>query len=164
MVADFCTWDGSVSESVNPYRPGINDVGGAAFVDDSVYVPDPTTMLSASVENQNERQLVALAKVVPSAIIFVKVSGGVPSVFAVRAASSILSIGDISVTDNGAGDTTLQCPATKLIQPFGCLVTPNQTGDFRAVGYVTGTGDGIRIEIRNSTGTLTDCNFVAYWL
>ena len=161
---DFCTWDGSVSEATNPYRPGLNDVGGAAFVDDSQYLPDPTTQLSAIVENQNEMQIVALGKIAASALIYVKISGGTPSIFSLRAASSILLTTDFTITDHGNGDTELTCPATKLIQPFGVIATPQLTGDFRISAYVNGTSNGIRVETRNSAGTLTDCDWVAYWL
>jgi len=164
MTPTYCTYDGSISDGINPYRPGIDSVGGAAFVDDQLYPPDPTTQLSASVENQNEMLLVALAKVTPAALIYVKVVSGTPSVFAVRTASSLLSTSDFSVTDLGVGFTELICPATKIIQPFACFAAPQATGDFRASGYVNGTSTGIRIEIRNAGGTLTDCNFVAIWM
>lgn len=163
-VPDFLTWSGSVSESVNPYRPGIPDVGGASFIDDSQFPPDPTTQLTAMAENQNELQIVALSRVVPAAVFYVKVPGGTPSIFAMRSASGILAPSDITVTDLGVGLYDLSCSATKLIQPFGAIATPQLTGDFRCVAYVNGTSNGIRIEMCNSAGTLTDCDFVLLWL
>lgn len=162
-VPSYLTYDGNLSASINPFRPGIDSVGGASFLDDSQYPPDPTTMMTAAVENQNEMLIVAMAKVTPCAVIIVQVSGGIPSISSVRAAGSLLSSSDFTVTDLGTGFTELICPATKIIQPLGCIAVPQATGDFRSSAYVNGTSNGIRIEIRNSSGTLTDCNFMALW-
>lgn len=160
----YLIYDGSVAASVNPARPGIDTVGGASFVDDANYPPDPTTQLTALVENQNEMILVALSRVTPAAIIYVKFSAGAPSIFGFRSASSILLTADFTLTDLGNGFTDISCSATKLIQPFAAFATPQQTGDFRAVAYVNGTSNGIRVETRNSAGTLTDCDYIAAWM
>lgn len=159
----YLTYDGSISASVNPFRPGLDSVGGASFVDDSQYPPDPTTQLTAAAENQNEMLIVALSKVTPCAIISVTFSSGTPSIASLRAAGSVLAAGDFTVTDLGNGFTELICPATKIIQPLGCVAVPQSAGDFRASGYVNSTSNGIRIETRNSSGTQTDCNFLAVW-
>lgn len=164
MIPTYCSYDGSIAASVNPYRPGIDTVGGAAFQDDSQYPPDPNTQLTALAENQNEMLMVALSKVTAAAVVYVKFAAGTPSIFGLRAASSILLPADITVTDLGTGFTDLSCSATKLIQPFACVPVPQATGDFRASGYVNSTSNGIRIETRNSAGTLTDCDFVAFWI
>lgn len=163
MTPTYCSYDGSVDDSVNPFRPGIDTVGGAAFEDDSVYPPDPTQQLTALVENQNEMLLVALAKVTPVAVIAVQ-NAGTPSISGIRAASSIVEISDFTVVDVATGKTEIKCPATKMIQPFACFAASQATGDFRVSAYVNGTSDGIIVETRNSAGTLTDCNFVAIWM
>lgn len=160
----YLTYDGSIYASVNPFRPGIDSVGGASFVDDSQYPPDPTTMLTAAAENQNEMLIVALSKVTPCAVLIVKFTSGTPSIFSLRAAGSVIAISDFAVTDLGTGFTEIICPATKIIQPLGCIAVPQATGDFRASAYVNGTSNGIRIETRNSAGTLADCNFMALWV
>ncbi len=164
MTPTYCSYDGSIADAVNPYRPGIDTVGGAAFVDDSQYPPDPNTQLTALVENQNEMLIVALGKVTPAALLTVSVSGGLASIVSVRAASSILIAGDFTVTYVGTGITEITCPATKLIQPFACFAATQVAGDFRASGRVNGTSDGIRVETRNSAGALVDCNFAAIWM
>lgn len=164
MIPTYCSYDGSIADSVNPYRPGLDTVGGAAFQDDAIYPPDPTIQLTARAENQNEMLIVALSKVTPAAILYVKLISGTPSIFGLRCASSILSSSDFTVTDTADGKTTITCPATKIIQPFACFAVPQATGDFRASGYVNGTSDGIVVETRNSAGTLTDCDFVAIWM
>jgi hypothetical protein len=164
MTPTYCSYDGNITDGVNPYRPGIDTVGGASFVDDSQYPPDPTEQLTALVENQNEMLLVALSKVTPAAIIYVKVTAGTPSIFGLRSASSILTTSHFTVTDLAIGKTELTCPATRLIQPFACFAAPQATGDLRASGYVNGSSTGIVIETRNSAGTLTDCDFVAIWM
>ena len=164
MTPTYCSYDGSTVEGVNPYRPGIDTVGGAAFQDDSQFPPDPTEQLTALVENQNEMLIVALAKVTPAAVIYVKVVSGTPSIYGIRAASSILTSADFTVTDVAPGKTEISCPATKLIQPFACFAVPQATGDFRASGYLNGTSTGIIVETRNSGGSLADCDFVAIWM
>jgi hypothetical protein len=164
MIPTYCSYDGSVSAGVNPYRPGIDTVGGAAFQDDDRFPPDPNTQLTAAAENQNEMLLVALSKVTPAALIYVKYSSGVPSIFGLRCASSILLTTDFTIIDTGTGIAEITCPATKLIQPFACLAVPQATGDFRASAYVNSTSDGVKVEIRNSAGALTDCNFLAIWM
>jgi len=163
MTPTYCSYDGSITDGVNPFRPGIDTVGGASFVDDAVYPPDPTTQLTARVENQNEMLLVALAKVTPVAIFSVQ-NAGTPSISGLRVASSILSSADFTVVDLAVGKTEIKCPATKMIQPLAGLAFTQLTGDFRASAYVNGTSDGIIVETRNSGGALTDCNFVAIWL
>jgi len=164
MIPTYCSYDGSIADGVNPYRPGIDTVGGAAFVDDSEFPPDPTQQLTALAENQNEMLMVALSKVTPAALIYVKFTGGTPSIFGLRAASSILLPEHFTIIDRGTGDTEITCPATRLIQPLACIAVPQATGDFRASGYVNGTSTGIRIETRNGSGSLTDCNFLALWI
>jgi len=163
MTPTYCSYDGSVAEGVNPFRPGIDTVGGASFEDDAQYPPDPTQQLTALVENQNEMLIVALSKVTPAAVIYVH-NSGTPSIFGLRCASSILLPSDFTVIDHGAGDVELKCSATLLIQPFACIAVPQSSGDYRASGYVNTTADGVRVEIRNSAGALTARDFVVFWM
>lgn len=162
-IPTFLTYNGDASSATNPARPSVGDLGGAAFVDDSSYVPDPNTQLTASAENQNEMAVAALAQVTPVALFYVKMISGVPSIYGMRAASTILSTSDITVNDLGTGFTELTCPATKLIQPFFAMVTVQSTGAFQATAYVNSAANGIRIETRDSSGALTDVNFAVSW-
>lgn len=159
----FLTWTGSVSASVNPYRPSVNDLGGASFADDADFPPDPNTQLTAAVENQNEMQVAALGRVAPAAIFYVK-NSGTPSIYGMRAASDSLQISDITVSDLGVGFTEITCPATKLIQPFMATATAQVSGDYRVSAYVNAGGTGIRVEtFSGASGTHADVDFSLIW-
>lgn len=132
-------------------------------------------MFTAADFNEQCFLLVALAKVTPAAILFVT-NAGTASITGLRAAGSIITAlpvtvvgsgstcGDFTVTRHAAGDIEIQCPATKIIQPFGALGFSQAVGDSRVSARLNGTSDGIRIETRNSSGTLTDMNFLAFWV
>lgn len=157
------TYDGDVPNGVNPYRPSLNDVGGGAKQDDSQYLPDPVTMFTAADFNEIGKLCVAFGKVTSAAILFVANSGA-PAITGLRAAGSVIVAGDFTVIDHGAGDTEITCPATKIMQPFAALGFSQAAGDFRISARVNGTNTGIRIETRNSAGSLADVDFVAFWV
>lgn len=160
---NFNTYDADPANGINPYRPSLNDVGGGQKQDDSQYLPDPVTMFTAADFNEIGQLCVAFGKVTPGALLFV-VNAGTPAITGLRAAGSLIVAGDFTVIDHGAGDTEITCPATKIMQPFAALGFSQAAGDFRVSARVNGTNDGIRIETRNSAGTLTDMNFVAFWV
>jgi hypothetical protein len=170
----FLVYDADPANGINPYRPSLNDVGGGQKLDDSFYPPDPVTMPTAADFNEMGGLLVALGKVTPAAIILIA-NAGTASITALRAAGSVITAlpvtivgtgstcGDFTVTRHAAGDVEIQCPATKLMQPFGALGFSQAAGDSRVSARLNGTGDGIRIETRNSSGALTDMPFLAFW-
>jgi hypothetical protein len=159
----FLTYDGDVANGVLPYRPGIDDVGGGQKLDDSEFPPDPQTMPTAADFNEMGMLLVALGKVTGAALILVANSGA-PVITGLRAAGSAIVAGDFTVTRHAAGDIEIQCPGTKIVQPFAGLAFTQKAGDYRATGRVNATSDGIRIETRDSTGTLVDADFLALWV
>lgn len=132
-------------------------------------------MFTAADFNEMGMLLVALGKVTVAAIIAIA-NAGTATITGLRAAGSIISAspvvvvgtgstcGDFTVTRHAAGDIEIQCPATRLMQPFAALGFSQAAGDFRVSARINGTNDGIRIETRNSSGTLTDMNFVAFWV
>lgn len=160
----WLTYDGDVANGVNPRRPGIGDVGGAAKLDDQQYPPDPETMPTAADENQQERVLVGLARLAALATLYVKYSAGVPSVYAVIAPGTLLQASDFTVVDTATGTVTITCPATKIPPPtfFRGPWHQNSTGGSGSA-TITGAGDGFVIYLRNSTGALTDLDFVFDW-
>jgi hypothetical protein len=161
--AYYCL-DGDVANGINPFRPGTDTIGGVAKEDDAQYLPDPDTMFTAADFNQRGHLAVGLAKVAPLARVYVKFSGGTPSVYAVLGMGSLLATGDFVLTDNGTGDTTVTCAVTHIPGPLFCGgVHPQTTSDIRGVGAVTGSGDGIRCVTRNSAGAATDTDFVVDW-
>jgi len=163
MTPDFLVYNGDPDNGINPYRPGIDDVGGDQKQDDADFPPDPVTMFTAADFNEHSQLLVALCKVTPATLLKVS-NSGTPAITGVRAANSLLLSTDFDVTDHGAGDTEISCPASKLMQPFAALVFSQAAEDFRTSARINATNNGIRIETRNSSGTLVDVDFVALWL
>lgn len=150
-IPTTCTW-----EIVGaPRRPSLDDVGGGVFVDDQTYAPDPTTMPSAAMENQNERQVAALAKVVDACVISISFSGGTPSISQFSACSALVITGTFTVTDMGTGDTKVEWPAntfpTAVAKPKGGI-TGATIGQI-AVEAIT---NGIRIRTANAAGAAAD--------
>jgi len=161
---EFLTYVGDPDNGINPYRPGVNDVGGAEKENDQQDLPDPRTMLDARDWNELSKLTVAHGQVVAFARIYVKFSGGTPSIFAFLSVNTELLIGDFTVTDNGAGDTTIACPATKLPQPtFTGGPYIQQDGDFRGIAFVA-SATSIRVKTRNAGGSLADADFVVDWI
>ena len=88
------------------HRPGIDDLGGGAHK--NLTKPrDPRTVPDADTFNQTVRQIVAMASLAPSVRIQVEFTAGTPAITQLAALNSGLLIGDFTVTDNGAGDTSL---------------------------------------------------------
>lgn len=162
---EYFTLDGDVANGVNPYRPSLTSFGGATKIDDQTYPPDPETMLTAAQENQKENALAGLSRIAPLARLYVKFSGGTPSLYAVLAFGSELQISDFTVTDSGTGTTSITCSATKIPGPaFPSGLTLLSSSDVRGSAVVNGGGDGIIVYTRNSAGTLADIDFVVDWV
>jgi len=160
---DFLTYDGDVANGINPYRPGIDDVGGGQKLNDQNEPPDPITMLDARDFNEMSFLLVAHGKVTPAAIVLVT-NAGTPAIAGVRAAGSQIVSADFTVIHHATGDVEITCPQTKIIPPWAAFGFSQAIGDWRVSGRINATNDGIRLETRNSAGTLADVNFVAFWL
>lgn len=152
--------DGDVAVSGDlPRRPGINDLGGAAFVDDQPYSPDPTEFPSALDENQQERVLVGVCRVTPVAIVNVQFTGSTPVIASATVAAEVLNSATFTPTDNGLGDTTITWPAN--VFPASTTtpkITYDSDGAWLPATYVLVT-NGVRVKTRNSSGTFTDANF-----
>lgn len=96
---------------IPPLRPGIDDVGGGAKVN-ATQPPDPQRGLDAADWNQASKQLVELAAVVPVVVLAIKFTAGVPLIDQVTGAGTAAkNPATYTVTDNGAGDTTIAWPA-----------------------------------------------------
>lgn len=138
-----------------PRRPSLDDVGGGAFVDDQTFPPDPGTMPSALMENQNEFQVAALAKVVAACVFSISFSGGTPSISQFSACSGLVITGTFTVVDNGTGDTSVTWPAntfpTPVAKPKGGI-----TGATIGQIAVEQIANGVRIRTANAAGAATD--------
>lgn len=144
-----------------PRRPSLADLGGGAFVDDATYPPDPGTMPSAAMENQNEFQVAAVAKVMPACVICVKITAGTPSINKFSAPSGLVITGTFTVTDNGTGDTSVTWPANT----FPALTFDSFGGiNGATIGQmsVQDIANGIRVRTANAAGVATDLNWTVY--
>src|SRR5262245_60676525 len=99
---DDLTWDISP-----PRRPSLDDCGGASIQDHAQFPPDRTTMPYAAQLNQWAKQIARMGGMVPAAKFSVTFSGGTPSISQFACMPTAPEIGDFTVTDNGAGDTTI---------------------------------------------------------
>jgi hypothetical protein len=142
-----------------PRRPGIGDVGGGAKEDDVEFPPNPVTMATADEYNQIGGQVVGLWAVCAAAVVHVTISGGTPSITSVWSPRTGLVAGDFSLTDHGAGDTSVLHAGGKLppatFPAFALQVDDVEIDRVRAVPVT----NGARVKTKlGATGT--DCNFV----
>ena len=156
---DYYVLDGDPGASIEPRRPTLADVGGAAFVDDQAYPPDPTTMPSAAMENQNEKLIQGFGKVVPIAILSIKFAAGTPGIDRMTALGSLLEAAHFTIAKLGVGYTRISWAANKLppsVAP-ATLGGLHSDGDFRGVA-IPGTNQ-VEIKTRDSAGALADCDY-----
>jgi hypothetical protein len=106
----FFTWDGDPGESIAPRRPSTDDLGGRDKTDDQSFPPNDLQMPSAAGHVQKTDVLAAAAKMAPAAVISVEIQAGVPVVVKMKTFGTLLVIGDLTVTDNGLGDTSIEWP------------------------------------------------------
>lgn len=155
----FNVFDGDGGSNV-PRRPSLDDLGGAAYEDDQQYPPDPLTMPSAAMENQNEMVLYGLAKMGATALVYVKFTGGTPAIDTLVSPGNLLEIADFTITDNGDGDTSVVVAANKIpaMLPFNIAQPiPTGTGVWSANGRSISLG--WRVETYNGI-TAADCDFL----
>ncbi len=161
LTPQFYVFNGDPDNAISPRRPGIGDVGGGEKLNDADFLPDPD-MPDADDDNQHQNLLVGLSKVAAMAVIYVKFSAGVPSIFGIRAVGSDLQASDFTVTDVAIGKVKLACPASKIVPPLYGRAFPQATGNNTATAYVTGSGEELTVEVRTA-GTLADVDVVVEW-
>jgi hypothetical protein len=146
-------------DDTTPRRPGIGDVGGGQKENDVEFPPDPDRMPTAEDFNQISKQIVALWAVSAVAVVHVSFLTGSPIISSVYSARTGLVAADFSLTDHGAGDTSVLHAGGKLpantFPPFAMQVDDVEIDRIRAV-QVT---NGARVKTKlGATGT--DANFV----
>lgn len=130
-AADEFTFDIDLADG-GARRPSLEDIGGAVLEDDDDYPPpNDNSELYAAMGNQWQRQLAGLARMIPVARITVEYSAGTPFISQLQVMSETLVIADFTVTDNGAGDVSIEWEAgalpTPTCKPTGA--TNNGSGD-----------------------------------
>ena len=141
-----------------PRRPGLDDFNGAAKEND-LEVPNPTTDPSAEEYNQLCKQAVALAKVAPMCLIEVRFNAGAPVVERVISTSDNVDASDITPTDNGDGDTSLNWAANTFpaaaVRATAAIVDDVEIDRVRAMPITNG------VQVKTKLGaTGTDVRFV----
>ncbi len=153
------TWD-LASGDGGPQRPSLAAMGEAALVDDEDFPPVAPTMPTSPMLNQWQRQLAAQGKVVPALIVSVRFSGGAPSVYKFTTPGDNLVLADITVTDNGDGDTTLSWPANKLpVSVAEPMASINGSTSALAPAAEMPTALSVRVRTWNASGVAADRAF-----
>lgn len=140
---DYCTFDGDSGSGVAPYRPGVDDVGGAAF-ENAARPPIPGQMPSAEDWNQISMLVTRACRMMPTLSFTVKFySAGTPTVELV-CANDGLSSGDLTVTYPGTGHT-------RVVWPVGSLpakrISPKATANSASEVVATVTQTGNQVDV-----------------
>ena len=134
-------------------RPSEDDVD--PFLVDVTPVPLPQQPYAAQL-NQWARCIVALARVSPVAIITIDFAATVPFVDRLSCCSEVVEIGDLTVTDNGTGDTTITWAAgtfpTAAADPEASICADGSWLQPMALAVT----DGVQVKTRADGGALTD--------
>lgn len=156
-AAEEFTYDRAVIDG-GAARPLIDDLGGQDWQDDAEYPPPRNGEdLYADAVKQVWQQVAAAHRVLPSAVISVTFSVGVPSIVKVRCCSAVLTSSDFTVTDNGTGDTSITWPAGALPpQDAEPEVSANWTPCLIEAHSIT---NGVRIISTDSTNTAVNAPF-----
>jgi len=143
-----------------PRRPTLDDVGGAGFTNDPDFPPSPAEP-DADGYNQTGMLAVAAAGMVPVRGVSVRFQAGVPLVDLQADMRSTPAV--LTLTDNGAGDTTITYPSGSYPAPV-LRAAAFLNEDVAALApTVTIVTNGFRVRTRNSAGTLTDIAFTLCW-
>ena len=154
---------------VNPWDdtparvPTLLDFGGAVLedeTDDRAPLKDGS-MPYADMFNRQAEALASAAAVTPSLVATVRFSGGVPALDSFVAPRTTLRSEDITVTDNGTGDTTISVLdtyiPTKRTEPHA---TANEGTDpaLQAAEFASGGRRGARVKSW-AAGSAADLKF-----
>ena len=158
MASNILTWDDTV-----PRRPSVDtDFGGAVKENHPTLPPDGVKMPKAEEFNQMSRQVVALARVAPMAIVYVTITAGVPAVSSVLAPGTNITVANFTVVDNAAGDTSLRWAASGVFpdRAGGAFASLVQDVDATITAVYTTESSLPAVRVRTRVATvLTDANF-----
>jgi hypothetical protein len=149
----FCTFDGAPDGSVYPYRPGVDDMGGAAFEDDAQFPPRKREQVAAGDINQIEELVVRACRMVPAAKFDITYNSSGLSLNGFKSVNSTLTRDDVtlsSVTHPTLGPSIRVGWAVHKLPPatVGPTVTmiSNSTGGGAAIAqFITGLLSGFWI-------------------
>lgn len=151
-------------DAETPHRAALSELGGGAKENHAVYPPDPTKHPTAQDFNQMSKQLEAINRVMPLAILWVRITAGTPAIHTVMAAGSGVVIGDFTVTDTGTGDTLISWTTGSggtLPAAVGVKASQTDTTEIdriRALLTTSGGNPAAQV-VTKLGGVATDCNF-----
>jgi hypothetical protein len=146
--------------SIPPHLPSVENLGGESKENDPSEPPDPITMPDARDFNVNTRVTSAHGRVTPAMVLSVMFSGGTPSVYAVTYKNVSLDSGNLTLTDNGVGDTSIEWNADVFpvhgVRPVGLTMNEINTVERSSAVPIT---NGVRVYTRDGSGSGVDTDF-----
>ena len=145
--SDTLTYDQSP-----PHRPALSELGGGAKVNEQPE-PDPVRQLRAEDVNQASKQLAALARVTPIAVLQVDQTAGTYSKTAVSGQPAAALLAAFTVTKNGTGDVTVSWTAGLFPSPIARhrAHVVGATPLIVATEYVSATSARVRLYAHDGT-------------
>ena len=150
-------------DAATPYRPALADITGGTKINRPGRAPNPETQPTAEEDNQKSAQTAAFGRTTYLARLTVTISGGTPAITNILAPRSVIEATDFTVTDNGAGDTTIRW-ASSVLPPVSGAPDVSQCDDveidrLRAFYGTLSGQQGVRVKSKLGA-TATDANFV----
>jgi hypothetical protein len=147
--------------SIAPHLPSTENLGGTAKENDPDEPPDPVTMPDAHDHNAMAWVMAALARVAPAIIVSVDFSSGAPFVYGLTSVNVDVDSGDLSLTDNGTGDTTVEYAADTFpivtgVRPHGLTLNDSTAVERTSAVPVS---NGVRVRTLDGAGSGVDCAF-----
>jgi len=139
--------------SVVPHLPSTENLGGTSKQNDPARPPDPVLMPDARDHNAMSWALAAQGRTTPAMVLSIAFAAGAPYVAGITNVNSGIDSGDISLTDNAAGDTTIEWPADSFpvvngISPHSLTVNEDVAIDeMRAIPV----SNGVRVKTKAAT-------------
>lgn len=139
------------------HRPALSELGGGAKVNGTP-APDPVRMYTAEDCNQTAQQIAAIGRVMPVALVQVEQSAGAYTLVAVSCAPSTPTTSTFTLTKNGTGDVSITWPAGTFPSAVA-KARAHVTGATPLMVAAEPVANGVRVRMKNDTGTATDSNF-----
>lgn len=116
MSVNYCVLDGDPANGVLPRNPTVDDMGGAAFVDDDVYPPKETEQVTSGDINQMEKLLVRACRMTPAASFWVRKTGANAELLGFKSQSDSLEVTDVVVAGSGTDVFSIRIPSGRVRQ------------------------------------------------
>lgn len=112
---DPFTGDPNATPPIAPYRPSVNDFGGAQFVNSARRPPIPGQQPSCDDFNTLTKVVRTVAAFAPVLVVEIHYASTTPSVYAFKCANENLILADFTLSETGAGDLTIAWPVGTLV-------------------------------------------------